>query len=163
MKEVEKFLIADLSFILNTGTSVPPGWRPEESGIWKWPLPGSYTITSGFGSRVDPVEGRNAFHHGLDISAAMGAPVLAARDGEVIFAGKKGNYGNVIFVDHGRGIQTRYAHLSRIAVEPGQQVNAGGVIGYAGNTGKSTGPHLHLEIRVNGRVRNPVNFYGGVD
>lgn len=162
LEEVKKYLITDLSFILNAGTSVPPGWRPDESGSRVWPLPGIYDVTSGFGERIDPVDGGYDFHEGIDVAAPTGTPVHAAWTGVVKASGWMGDAGKAVIISHGVA-ETRYFHLSRIAVTPGQQVNAGEVIGYVGNTGKSTGPHLHFEIRVAGRPRNPVDFYGGVD
>ncbi|MBO8129283.1 MAG: M23 family metallopeptidase [Peptococcaceae bacterium] len=156
--KVYEFLEIDLTFLRDVGTGVPPGWMPVE-GRFLWPVPGEYRVTSGFGSRVDPVEGIDGFHYGLDVGCAMGTPVVAAADGEVVFAGKAGNYGNLVKIDHGNGYETRYAHLWRIKVRYGQKVKAGKVIGYVGSTGKSTGPHLHFEIRLGGRPVNPVDFY----
>lgn len=162
LEEVRKYLITDLSFILNAGAGVPPGWRPDESGPWLWPVPGVFNVTSGFGERIDPVNGGYSFHEGIDVAAPTGTPVLAAGTGVVKVAGWMGNAGKAVIMSHGVA-ETRYFHLSRIAVTPGKRVNAGDVVGYVGSTGKSTGPHLHFEIRVAGRPRNPVDFYGGVD
>lgn len=115
-------------------------------------------ITSGFGYRRDPFNGSGAMHSGIDFRGAMGSPIYAAADGRVTFAGVKSGYGNVIEVTHGNGILTRYAHLSRIDVKVGQAVGAGATIGGLGSTGRSTGPHLHFEVRINDRAINPRPF-----
>lgn len=115
-------------------------------------------ITSGFGYRADPFSGRAAFHAGVDFKGPIGAPVHAAAQGRVAFAGRKQGYGNVVEIDHGNGLMTRYAHLSRITVAPGQAVSASDTIGAIGNTGRSTGPHLHFEVRHGDRAINPRPF-----
>lgn len=121
-----------------------------------WPITG--WISSGFGSRRDPFTGGSDFHQGLDISATPGEQVQAPADGTVSGAAYNGNYGNLVTIDHGFGITTRYAHLSRFAVRPGDQVQRGQVIGYVGATGRSTSPHLHYEVLVNGRLTNPLRL-----
>ncbi|AOL93425.1 Murein DD-endopeptidase MepM, murein hydrolase activator NlpD [Porphyrobacter sp. LM 6] len=115
-------------------------------------------ITSGFGYRRDPFNGRGAMHAGIDFKGAMGSPIFAAADGRVTFAGRKAGYGNAIEITHGNGMLTRYAHLSRIGVKVGQPVAAGATIGGLGSTGRSTGPHLHFEVRINNRAVNPRPF-----
>jgi len=115
-------------------------------------------ITSGFGYRRDPFNGRGAMHAGIDFKGAIGSPIFAAADGQVSFAGQKSGYGNAIEITHGNGMLTRYAHLSRIGVKVGQQVAAGATIGGLGSTGRSTGPHLHFEVRINDRAVNPRPF-----
>jgi len=115
-----------------------------------WPVSGP--VTSGYGYRW----GR--MHQGIDIGAGTGVPIRAAKAGEVIFAGSMSGYGNTVIVDHGGGFTTLYAHQSRIGSSEGQSVNQGQVIGYVGSTGRSTGPHLHFETRVNGSPRNPRNY-----
>jgi murein DD-endopeptidase MepM/ murein hydrolase activator NlpD len=115
-------------------------------------------ISSGFGFRRDPLNGRGAMHAGIDFKGAIGSPIFAAADGRVTFAGRKAGYGNAIEITHGNGMLTRYAHLSRIGVTVGQQVAAGDTIGGLGNTGRSTGPHLHFEVRINDRAVNPRPF-----
>jgi murein DD-endopeptidase MepM/ murein hydrolase activator NlpD len=115
-------------------------------------------ITSGFGYRRDPFNGRGAMHAGIDFKGAMGSPIFAAADGRVTFAGRKAGYGNAIEITHGNGMLTRYAHLSRIDVRVGQPVAAGTTIGGLGSTGRSTGPHLHFEVRINDRAVNPRPF-----
>jgi murein DD-endopeptidase MepM/ murein hydrolase activator NlpD len=119
-----------------------------------WPVVGR--LLSSFGRREDPFNGMQAFHAGLDISAAMGTPVRVTADGVVVSAEFSGAYGKLICVDHGRGLHSCYAHLSRIDVLPGQEVHAGEFIAASGATGRVTSPHLHYEIRIGG---NPVNPY----
>lgn len=115
-------------------------------------------ITSGFGYRRDPFNGRGAMHAGIDFKGATGSPIFAAADGRVTFAGRKAGYGNAIEITHGNGMLTRYAHLSRIDVKVGQPIAAGATIGGLGSTGRSTGPHLHFEVRINDRAVNPRPF-----
>ncbi|NCP14871.1 MAG: M23 family metallopeptidase [Sphingomonadales bacterium] len=115
-------------------------------------------ITSGFGYRRDPFNGRGAMHAGLDFRGATGSPIFAAAEGRVTFAGTKSGYGQAIEITHGNGMLTRYAHLSRIDVTAGQSVDAGATIGGLGSTGRSTGPHLHFEVRINDRAVNPRPF-----
>lgn len=115
-------------------------------------------ISSGFGYRADPFTGGAAFHAGLDFRGPIGAPIHAAAKGTVSFAGVKSGYGNCIEVDHGNGLMTRYAHMSAFRAQVGQKVDAGTVIGAIGNTGRSTGPHLHFEVRINDRPLNPRPF-----
>lgn len=115
-------------------------------------------ISSGFGYRRDPFTGRSAMHKGLDFRGPRGAPIYAAADGRVTFVGRKSGYGNVVEIDHGNGLTTRYAHMSKFSARVGQEVDAGHVIGAIGSTGRSTGPHLHFEVRINGRAVNPRPF-----
>ena len=114
--------------------------------------------SSGFGMRFDPFTGRPAFHSGMDFSGGMMTPIHATAPGVVSFTGGRSGYGNTIEIDHGSGFKTRYAHLSTIAVRPGQRVAIGQRIGGMGSTGRSTGPHLHYEVWVNGRAQNPDRF-----
>jgi len=114
---------------------------------------------SGYGTRIDPVYKTVKFHAGMDFSANIGTPVYATGDGTVVKAGWETGYGNLIRIDHGFGYVTWYAHLSKYKVKAGQKVVRGEVIGEVGNTGKSTGPHLHYEVHVKGKVQNPVNYY----
>ncbi len=115
-------------------------------------------ISSGFGYRSDPFSGSAAFHAGLDFRGPIGTPIFSAAKGTVSFAGRKAGYGNCVEIDHGNGLMTRYAHMSRYSVVPGAAVGAGAVIGAIGSTGRSTGPHLHFEVRVDGRPVNPRPF-----
>lgn len=118
-----------------------------------------YTMSSGYGYRRDPIYGTTKFHEGLDFAAATGTPVFATADAVVEWAERKSNYGNCIDLDHGYNYMTRYAHLSQILVKPGQHVKRGELIGKVGSTGKSTGSHLHYEVRFKGEPQNPVNYY----
>lgn len=115
-------------------------------------------IASPFGVRRDPINGKLAMHYGLDLMAPAGAPVLIRSGGRVTFAGANGPYGNMVEVDHGFGVRTRYGHLSKIDVREGQDVTARTKIGEVGSTGRSTGPHLHYEVTFNGRTLNPKRF-----
>ena len=121
------------------------------------PVPGM-KVTSGFGKRRDPLLGRTAFHGGIDFATPVGTPIHATAAGTVTFAGRNGGYGNMIEIDHGNGLTTRFAHLNRIRVEKGQKVAAGARIGDAGNTGRSTGPHLHYEVRTTKGAVNPMQY-----
>jgi murein DD-endopeptidase MepM/ murein hydrolase activator NlpD len=115
-------------------------------------------LTSGVGGREDPITGGDDYHPGLDISADRGTPVYATADGTITLADKAGAYGNLIVVDHGYGLETRYGHLQAFKVTVGQAVKRGDVIGLVGSTGRATGPHLHYEVRVNGRILNPLQL-----
>jgi murein DD-endopeptidase MepM/ murein hydrolase activator NlpD len=123
-----------------------------------WPVAG--WLSSTYGTRTDPFNDEKSFHPGLDISADYGTPVLATADATVISAGYNGAYGNMVVLDHGFGITTKYGHLSRIAVMGSQRLKRGDVIGYVGSTGRSTGSHLHYEIWMNGHLANPMNLLG---
>lgn len=114
---------------------------------------------SGYGRRVDPIYGTTRFHEGMDFAANPGTEVYATGDGTVVEAGWQSGYGNTIVIDHGFGYMTRYAHLQSFRTQRGKKVVRGEVIGEVGNTGKSTGPHLHYEVHVKGQVVNPVNYY----
>ncbi len=118
-----------------------------------------FTMSSGYGYRRDPVYGAQRFHEGLDFAAPTGTEVYATADGTVTEADRKGGYGNMIDISHGYNYVTRYAHLSRILVKDGEEVKRGQLIGYVGSTGKSTGPHLHYEVRFKDEPQNPVNYY----
>lgn len=121
-----------------------------------WPVEGH--ISGSFGERTDPFNGEGAFHSGVDISSSYGTPVLAPADGTVVFADFLGGYGRAIAIDHGRGISTRYGHLANFAVIAGQRVHRGDTIGYVGLSGRSTGPHLHYEVRINDTPVNPHKY-----
>lgn len=114
--------------------------------------------SSGFGARVDPFTGRYAFHPGVDFAGPWGARVQATAPGKVVFAGYRGGYGNMVEIDHGLGLHTRYGHLSSIQVRTGAAVTKGGAVGRVGNTGRSTGPHVHYEVWYENVVKNPNNF-----
>jgi murein DD-endopeptidase MepM/ murein hydrolase activator NlpD len=115
-------------------------------------------VSSGFGYRSDPITGGPAFHAGLDFKAPIGAPVYAAARGKVAFLGQRHGYGNCLEIDHGNGLRTRYAHMSAFRTRIGQPVLAGQLIGAVGSTGRSTGPHLHFEVRVHDQPVNPRPF-----
>jgi murein DD-endopeptidase MepM/ murein hydrolase activator NlpD len=121
-------------------------------------------FTSGYGVRSDPFQGRSAMHAGIDLSGVIGTPIYATADGVITTAGyNSGGYGNLIKIDHGRGIETRYGHLSKMTVYAGQRVKRGEMIGRMGSTGRSTGSHLHYEVRIDGRAVNPVPFMKSTD
>jgi murein DD-endopeptidase MepM/ murein hydrolase activator NlpD len=120
-------------------------------------------LGSPFGHRADPIAGLRAMHEGVDFNAPPGTPVLAAADGVILSAGWDGDFGKLIEVDHGGGLTTRYAHLSRMDAKPGSVVKRGEQIGAVGNTGRSTGPHLHFEVRMLGIAQNPAQFLGQGD
>ena len=115
-------------------------------------------LTSSYGVRRDPFTGAAAMHSGLDFRGPIGAPIYAAAKGKVSYVGQRSGYGNVVEISHGNGLVTRYAHMSRFASRVGQEVAPGDVIGAIGSTGRSTGPHLHFEVRINGRAVNPRPF-----
>ena len=121
-----------------------------------WPVLGH--ITDGFGERLDPFSGEGAFHTGVDVGADYGAPVHVTADGMVLDAGQHSGYGRVVIVDHGFGLTTWYAHLSSYAVITGTRVKRGEVIGYTGISGRSTGPHVHYEVRMNNAPVNPWRY-----
>lgn len=122
------------------------------------PALGMTEQTSGFGTRLDPFLGRPAFHAGIDFRGDVGAPVRATAGGKVVSAGYNGGYGNMVEIDHGNGLTTRYAHLSAVTASEDQYVAAGAVVGRLGSTGRSTGPHLHYEVRVDGEAVDPTRF-----
>jgi murein DD-endopeptidase MepM/ murein hydrolase activator NlpD len=125
-----------------------------------WPVEG--TLESGFGGRRNPFGGSSyEYHEGQDIEALMGTPVVAAASGTVIIAGCQNGYGNVVYIDHGNGLSTRYGHLSHIDVTLGQRIARGEVLGRVGSTGRSTGPHLHYEVRINNEPVNPRPYLPG--
>ncbi len=120
--------------------------------------PAMGVYTDGFGRRRDPFTNRPAFHRGLDISARKGTPVVAPADGVVVFAGRNGGLGKTIRISHGFGVTTVYGHLDTIEVEPGAEIGRGSRIGTIGNTGRSTGSHLHYEVHVDGKAVNPLYY-----
>ncbi len=121
------------------------------------PMQGYY-VTSKFGKRRDPMNGRWAMHYGLDLGSTPRAAILVPAPGKVIFAGRKGSYGNMVIIDHGAGIRTRYGHMSKITVKKGQEVSFGEKIGVIGSTGRSTGKHLHYEVLFHDKPLNPMQF-----
>lgn len=124
-----------------------------------WQAPVAGRITSQFGRRVDPLSGEHRAHHGIDIAAPRGTPIGAASAGTVIFAGRRGGYGNTVIIEQTDGKQTLYAHAEQLLVNVGEQVAAGQTIATVGSTGRSTGPHLHFEVRENGQPVDPATTF----
>ena len=139
-----------------TRNATTADWLRANSAPSVWPVEGQ--VTGSFGERIDPFNGEGAFHTGIDIAALVGQSVVAPADGTVQYADFLGGYGRAIILEHGHGIATRYGHLSAFAVAPGQQVHRGEVIGYVGDSGRSTGPHLHYEVRINDTPVNPYKY-----
>lgn len=139
-----------------SGSNVPKNFV---GGTFLWPAPGVTKITSPFGYRVHPTTGQYKLHTGIDIACFSGHNVLAAADGVVIISGNHTAYGKYISINHGGGISTLYAHNSSLLVSSGQSVKKGQVIAKSGNTGWSTGPHLHFEVLINGSPVNPMNYF----
>ncbi len=150
-------------FAQGGGELMNPDSIRTPTGTLQWPLPVAGTITSQFGHRVDPITGEVSSHTGTDIACAEGTPILAAADGIVTVANGLdswgGSYGYYIQIDHGGGLETLYAHCSSICVTTGQQVQAGEVIGYVGHTGRVTGNHLHLEVRIDGNRADAMQYF----
>ncbi|WP_243395707.1 M23 family metallopeptidase [Sphingomonas oleivorans] len=121
------------------------------------------TLTSAYGVRSDPFRGGAAMHAGIDLAGPIGTPVYATADGMIGRAGWASGYGNLVEIDHGKGIQTRFGHLSKILVSPNSRVRRGQLIALMGSTGRSTGSHLHYEVRIDGRAVNPVPFLQSAD
>jgi murein DD-endopeptidase MepM/ murein hydrolase activator NlpD len=131
-------------------------WLRASAAPNLWPVEGP--VTGSFGERIDPFNGEGAFHSGVDISATYGQPVIAPADGVVVFADFYGGYGRAVVIEHGHGISTRYGHLANFAVIAGQRIQRGDTIGYVGLSGRSTGPHLHYEVRINDTPVNPYKY-----
>lgn len=123
-----------------------------------WPVPGYSRISSPFGYRIHPVLGVKKMHTGIDIPAPTGTPTVAVANGTVIYSGVQGSYGNTVMIRHDNGLVSLYAHNSSLVVKVGETVKKGQVVAKIGSTGRSTGPHLHFEIRVNGTAQNPLNY-----
>ncbi len=139
-----------------TRNATTADWIRANSAPNLWPVEGQ--VTGSFGERIDPFNGEGAFHSGVDIGSTYGHQVIAPADGVVVFADFLGGYGKALMLDHGHGISTRYGHLSGYAVTPGQHIHRGDVIGYVGLSGRSTGPHLHYEVRINDTPVNPYKY-----
>lgn len=138
---------------LEQGTIAIPSLKPVKNA----------SFTSGFGVRSDPFQGRSAMHGGIDLAGPTGTEIYATADGYVGRAQWAGGYGNLIELEHGKGIQTRYGHLSRSLVSAGQRIKRGDLIGLMGSTGRSTGSHLHYEVRIDGKAVNPIPFMQSSD
>ena len=139
-----------------TRNATTADWIKANAAPNLWPVEGQ--VTGSFGERIDPFNGEGAFHSGVDIGSGLGAKIIAPADGVVIATEMMGGYGKAIVIDHGNGISTRYGHLSGYAVTAGQRVSRGDVIGYVGESGRSTGPHLHYEVRINDTPVNPYKY-----
>lgn len=137
-------------------TPMPQAKTASRSDTLSWPLSG--IISSPFGWRSHPISGDSRYHEGIDIAATSGTPVGAAAAGTVTHASWLGGYGRLVIISHGNGLETRYGHLSSYAVNVGQKVKAGDVIGYVGQSGDATGPHCHFEVRKDGQVQNPRSY-----
>jgi len=133
----------------------------SEPGKMIYPFSGSYQVTSPFGPRIHPVYGVERFHSGVDFGTPLGTPILTVLDGVVVTVGPGGGYGNVVIIRHANNLSTVYAHLSKIYVKPGDFVKQGQIVALSGNTGVSTGPHLHFEVRENGKPVDPMPYLGG--
>jgi murein DD-endopeptidase MepM/ murein hydrolase activator NlpD len=134
--------------VMNKGVISIPSIKPISA----------FTFTSAFGVRSDPFRGYAAMHAGIDLASPTGTPIYATADGIVDRAEWFGGYGNMVDIDHGKGIATRYGHMSRIVARAGEHVKRGELIGYVGSTGRSTGSHLHYEVRIDGHAVNPIPF-----
>ena len=132
--------------------------RVYNGGMFAWPCPGYKRISDEYGNRMHPILGIEKFHNGLDMAASSGTPILAAYDGDVVAAAYSGSMGNYIMIDHGSGLYTIYMHCSALYVSKGQSVSKGQNIAAVGSTGRSTGPHLHFSVRLNGNYVSPWNY-----
>lgn len=153
---LKKDLLVDVNDLDVLGEALDTRRRLLESVPGGWPVRG--TLSSVFGVRISPFTETPVFHHGLDIVARAGTPVVASASGVVVKSGYEALYGNLVVIDHGAGYRSAYAHLSSRTVEEGAFVNRGEELGNVGSTGRSTGPHLHYEVRVNGLPVNPARF-----
>lgn len=156
IEEVKRYTLIDLTQITDD-VILPIDWRPV--GDFAWPVKNVYTITSTFGVRVDPFTGGLSSHNGIDIGAPIGTDVVAIDSGWVIFSGARGSAGNAVIIKHADDVQSRYYHLHSINVATGDFVEKGDKIGVVGSTGRSTGPHLHLEIHIGSQPVDPLRFY----
>ena len=139
-----------------TSNASTADWYRANSAPNLWPVEG--TVTGSFGERADPFNGEGAFHAGVDISAAVGTQVVAPADGIVTFAEQYSGYGRLVMIDHANSVSTRYGHLASFSVVAGERVQRGDVIGFVGQSGRSTGPHLHYEVRIHDTPVNPYKF-----
>ncbi|HEY6351757.1 MAG TPA: peptidoglycan DD-metalloendopeptidase family protein [Candidatus Angelobacter sp.] len=148
--------VASIGIGMDITDATTRDWVRMASAPILWPVEGR--ITSGFGERMDPFDREGAFHRGVDISSQIGTPVIAPADGVVQFADLMNGYGRAIVVDHGQGITTLYGHLSGFGVANGQIIHRGDTLGYVGQSGRSTGPHLHYEVRIFNTAVNPSKY-----
>jgi len=140
------------------GRGLDTEWQPAPA---RSPAAVKASISSSYGWRTDPIDGTTRHHDGIDIAAPAGTPIPVVKDGTVVFAGNRGGYGNVVIVDHGDGLQTRYAHCRDLNVAEGDAVRAGDTIATIGSTGRATGPHLHLEALRDGKSVDPTHLITG--
>ncbi len=152
-----KFWVLKQSIDMNSGKVYLDGNAPKPSIPSIWPVNG--WVTSGFGFRVSPFSGRREMHRAVDIAASLGSDIIATADGTVLKSGVNGGYGKEVVIDHGNGITTRYAHNASNLVQKGERVRFGQIIAKVGNSGKSTGPHLHYELLVNGEKQDPHRYF----
>ncbi len=157
--EIKKLLEAEKQANTNPQTNVNIT-TTYDGGTFTWPCPASKTISSEYGNRLHPILNVNKFHNGIDIAAATGSSILAAYKGTVVGAGYNSSMGNYVMIDHGDGLYTIYMHASALYVSTGQNVSKGDTIAAVGSTGRSTGPHLHFGVRLNGSYVNPHNYVG---
>lgn len=166
LTDVERQLVANYQAALDAQSFLPPGWKPRPAAGWAWPVPGAETVSSPFGLRVHPVLNEPEIHHGIDVPAPAGTPVVAARAGTVA-TGSNDVYGDYVLVVGG-GFVTLYGHLQSVTVRAGQRVEAGQGIGTVGNAGWSTGPHLHFGLAVGASPsldqdwQDPLTMFGGL-
>ena len=155
IEELTAYIVANTPPSVIAPTVAPPAGDPSVQG-YDWPLIGR--LSSGFGPRIHPIFGTRRQHTGIDVGGTSGEPIYAAKGGTVLSAGWRGGYGNAVVIDHGDGFSTLYAHQSKMAVQTGDVVARGDVIGFVGNTGWSTAPHLHFELRLNGEPIDPLPY-----
>ena len=155
LEEEDRKLTEDIRELTRQALGIVPG-SPGSESIQGYVRPVKGAIGSGFGPRLHPIYRTTRMHNGIDMSGSTGDPIYAAKKGEIIWAGPRGGYGNVVIIDHGEGATTVYAHQSKILVSVGEQVDTGEVIGAVGSTGLSTGPHLHFEFRFYGEPKDPL-------
>jgi murein DD-endopeptidase MepM/ murein hydrolase activator NlpD len=151
-KSLEKQILA-METSQNSASS-----KPMQKGTGTMAMPLRAKVTSPFGWRTHPIFRRKKFHTGIDLAGPMRSPIRASDSGHVLFTGWYGGYGKVVIVSHGNNMSTLYAHLSSFAVSKGQNISKGDIVGYEGTTGFATGPHLHFEVRVEGKPHNPLNY-----
>lgn len=143
----------------STDATVPPEALTISDSGFCWPTPGYTTVTSPYGYRIHPITGKLKFHSGVDIGAKGGTPIVAAADGTVTISVYSNSYGNYVEIDHGGGVRTRYAHMSKRLCKVGDTVTQGETIGLVGSTGNSTGNHCHFEVRINGTTYDPMQYF----
>ena len=162
MEAEEARIRSEIAAAANASSSSGQVPAKYSGGAFQWPTPGYYTVTSPYGYRIHPIFKTQKLHRGIDIAVPSGVAVLAAADGVVIKSTYNSSYGYYVSINHGGGLVTLYAHNSSLAVSVGQSVKRGQKIANSGNTGNSTGPHLHYEVMVNGQTTNPMNYHKNI-